>query len=59
MERTITKGDTLVTEHDNDLMGLTYEAALLLVCDGDLDRYAKARMFIDPLLEKIPEGWHE
>jgi hypothetical protein len=49
----------MVVENDNVLDGLTYEQALFLVCDEDVERYAKACLELAPILAKIPEGWTE
>ena len=47
----------MVTEDDNIFDGLTYEEALLLVCDNDYERFFKAYDNILEILNKIPLKW--
>jgi hypothetical protein len=49
----------MVTKDDNILDNLSYEEALLVVCDKDIERFNKIYREIMPLINSIPVGWNE
>ena len=45
--------------NDDILHGLTYEMALLSICDNDLERYELSYKECMTILSRIPVGWKE
>lgn len=44
-------------EGEKDYSNLTYDQLLLLICDGDKERYNEAKKALNKIMSNIPYGW--